>query len=64
MREADGLSFEIRSVQWRWRSSRHPDGGADAAFTRDGLLANPRAVSKKRRRAAPAKEAMVRFVFE
>lgn len=62
MREADGLSFEIRSVQWR--SSRHPDGGADAAFTRDGLLANPRAVSKKRRRAAPAKEAMVRFVFE
>jgi len=59
MREADELSLEVKAVQSR--SLRHPDtdtGAADAAELVDGLPVNPRTVSR-RKRAAPAKEAMV-----
>ena len=59
MRDADGLSSEAKFSQLR--SLRHPVG-SDAAATRgrdDGLLAETRAVSRKRRLAASEKEVIL-----
>jgi len=61
MRDADELSFEVKAAQSR--SLRHPDtdtGEADSASAVDvdGLPANPRTVSR-RKRAALAREAMM-----